>query len=278
MSGVRRIIPLTLGWVDLPLGVSIYGDTSGQMLREPVPGVLLLCDGGWLLLDTGYNTALITDPALRQRFHGDPLVQPVLPGPGEPLEEALATAGVDLADVHAVAVSHLHEDHAGGLKLFAGRVPVHVQRRELAYGLSDGTDGTTGPEENGIFRIDFDDPRLDWRQADGDVEIAPGVTAVLTVGHTPGHQSIIVDLDPSVGGGGLVFAFDAADLTINIDDELAVGGFIDVEPEVTVAAIRKLKALAADRGYRIVPGHDPVAWPALTNELATRWPADRGVG
>jgi N-acyl homoserine lactone hydrolase len=268
MGGVRRIIPLTLGWVDLELSVSIYGDTSGQMLREPVPGVLLLCDGGWLLLDTGYNTALINDPALRRRFHGDPLVQPVLPGTGEPLEEALAAVGVDLADVRAVAVSHLHEDHAGALKLFAGRVPVHVQRRELAYGLN----GTTGPEENGIFRVNYDDPRLDWRQADGDTEIAPGVTAILTAGHTPGHQSFIVDLDPSVGGGGLVFAFDAADLTINIDDELAVGGFVDVGPEVTVAAIRKLKALAADRGYRIVPGHDPVAWPALTQELTTRWP------
>jgi N-acyl homoserine lactone hydrolase len=275
MSGVRRIIPLTLGWEDLPRGVSIHGDTSGQMLREPVPGVLLLCDGGWLLLDTGFNTALITDPALRRRFHGDPVVQPVLPGPGEPIEEALAAVGVDLADVHAVAVSHLHNDHAGGLKLFAGRVPVHVQRRELAYGLSDGADGTTGPEENGIFRIDYDDPRLDWRQADGDTEIAPGVTAVLTAGHTPGHQSFIVDLDPSAGGGGIVFAFDAADLTENIDQELAVGGFIDVEPEVTVAAIRKLKALAAARGYHIVPGHDPVAWPAITEELAIRWPAAR---
>src|ERR1700742_69488 len=263
MGGVRRIIPLTLGWEDLPGGVFFLGAPAGEMLGEPVPGVLLLCDGGWLLLDTGFNTALITDPALRRRFHGDPLIQPVLPGPGEPLEEALAAAGADLADVHAVAVSHLHNDHAGGLKLFAGRVPVHVQRRELAYGLNN----TTGPEENGIFRIDYDDPRLDWRQADGDGEIAPGVTAVLTAGHTPGHQSFIVDLDPSVGGGGLVFAFDAADLTVNIDDELAVGGFIDVEPEVTVAAIRKLKALAADRGYRIVPGHDPVAWPALTEEL-----------
>ena len=272
MAGVRRIIPLTLGWCDLDLSVSIHGDTSGTMLREPIPGVLLECDGGWLLLDTGYNTALMNDPELRRRFYGNPLEQPVLPGPGEPLEAALAAAGVDLADVHAVAVSHLHMDHAGGLKFFAGRAPVHVQRRELAYGLN-GMTGPAGPEENGIFRIDFDDPRLDWRQADGDTEIAPGVTAVLTAGHTPGHQSFIVDLDPSVGGGGLVFAFDAADLVVNIDQELAVGGFIGVEPEVTVEAIRKLKALAADRGYRIVPGHDPVAWPALTAELSTRWPA-----
>jgi N-acyl homoserine lactone hydrolase len=75
-----------------------------------------------------------------------------------------------------------------------------------------------------------------------------------------------------VVGGGLVFAFDAADLTENIEQELPVGGFVDVEPEVTVAAIRKLKSLAAGRGYRIVPGHDPIAWPALTAELATRWP------
>jgi N-acyl homoserine lactone hydrolase len=268
-SGVRRIVPLTLGWENLPLSVSIHGASSADMLREPVPGVLLLCDGGWLLLDTGFNIALIKDPALRRRYHGDPLIQPVLPGPGEPIEEALAGTGIGLDDIHAVAVSHLHNDHAGGLKLFAGRVPVHVQRTELSYGMS----GTPAPERYGIFRVDYDDPRIDWRQADGEAEIAPGVTAVLTAGHTPGHQSFVVDLDASVGGGGIVFAFDAADLTQNIDDELAVGGFIDVEPEDTVVQIRKLKRLAAERGYRLVPGHDPVAWPALTRELATRWPA-----
>ena len=78
--------------------------------------------------------------------------------------------------------------------------------------------------------------------------------AVLTAGHTPGHQSFVVDLDASVGGGGIVFAFDAADLTQNIDDELAVGGFINVEPGETVVQIRKLKRLAAER----VTGWSPV--------------------
>jgi N-acyl homoserine lactone hydrolase len=265
-SGVRRIVPLTLGWADLPRSVSIHGAPDGDRLREPVPGVLLLCDGGWLLLDTGYNTALITDPALRRRYHGDPVVQPVLPGPGEPVEEALAGVGIGLGDIHAVAVSHLHYDHAGGLKLFAGQVPVHIQRAELSYGMQC----TPEPERNGIYRVDYDDPRIDWRQADGDAEIAPGVTAVLTAGHTPGHQSFVVDLDESAGGGGFVFACDAADLTENIEAELPVGGFVDVGPEETVAQIRTLKRLAAERGYRLVPGHDPVAWPALTAELAAR--------
>src|ERR1700688_4047307 len=93
-AGVRRIVPLTLGWEDLPKSVSVEGASDQERLREPVPGVLLECDGGWLLLDTGFNAALITDPALRRRFHGDPGFRPVLPGPGEPLEEALADAGI----------------------------------------------------------------------------------------------------------------------------------------------------------------------------------------
>lgn len=264
-SGVRRIVPLTLGWEDLPRSVSVEGAPAQERLREPVPGILLECDGGWVLLDTGFNTALIRDAALRARYHGDPLIQPVLPGRGEPLEEALASVGISLAAIHAVAVSHLHNDHAGGLKHFAGRVPVHVQRAELDYGLS----APPGPERNGIFRVDFDDPRIDWRIADGDTEIAPGVSAVLTAGHTPGHQSFVVSMDESAGGGGFVFAFDAADLTENIEREVAVGGRIGAPPEVSVAQIRKLKRIAAERGYRLVPGHDPVAWPALTAELAS---------
>lgn len=267
-TGVRRIVLLTLGWEELPKSVSVWGDQSGQRLREPVPGILCQCDGGWLLLDTGLNPALIRDAALYRRFHGrNHGISAILPGPGEPLEEALAAAGVPMDEIYAVGVSHLHNDHAGGLRHFAGRVPVHAQRADVEYGLS----APPGPEEHGMFRIDFDDPVIDWRLASGDVEIAPGVTALLTPGHTPGHQSFMVELDPSVGGGGFVFAFDAADLQENIDHELAVGGFINCQPEDTIGPIRRLKAIAAERRFRVVPGHDPVVWPALTEELAARW-------
>jgi len=259
---------LTLGWEELPKSISVYGAPDDEIMREPVPGVLLELDGGWLLLDTGFNTALVRDHALRRRFFPDLEYLPVLPGAGEPVEEALERAGLDVDAVTSVAVSHLHADHAGALKLFAGRVPVHVQRRELEYGLSDHPE----PERHSIFRCDFDDARIDWRLADGDTEIAPGVTAISTPGHTPGHQSFVVDLDDSVGGGGFVFAFDAADLTENIEHELAIGGFIDVEPEATVEPIRRLKALAAAKGYRLVPGHDPHVWPALTTEFENRFP------
>lgn len=267
-KGVRRIVLLTLGWEELPKAVSVHGTPPEQRLREPVPGVLLECDGGWLLIDTGFNSALIFDEALRRRFFGDPSYIPVLPGPGEPLGEALEKAGIDIDAIYSVALSHLHHDHAGGLRHFAGRVPVHAQRAEVEYGLSNHPE----PEKHAIVRVDFDDPAIDWRLADGDVEIAPGVTAVLTAGHTPGHQSFVVECDPSVGGGGFVFAFDAADLTENIEHELPIGGFIGVTPADTVEPIRRLKAIAAERNYRLIPGHDPIVWPALTDELTRRFP------
>jgi N-acyl homoserine lactone hydrolase len=269
MAGVRRIVLLTLGWEDLPQSISIDGADPSVRLKEPTPGILLQTDDGWVLLDTGFNTALIRDPWLYRRFFGDPAYAPVLPGPGEPLEDALGAAGIPIEEITRVALSHLHVDHAGGLKHFAGRVPVHAQRRELEYGLSGGPD----VEANHVFRIDFDDPATDWQLADGEAQIAPGITAVPTYGHTPGHQSFVVDLDASVGGGGFVFAFDAADLVVNIEHELSAGVRVDATPEESIEAIRRLKSIAAEKNYRLVPGHDPVVWPALTEELSGRFAA-----
>ncbi len=275
MTGaVRRIIPLTFGWEDLPKSISVHGADPAIRLREPVPGILCQVDGGWLLLDTGFNDPLVRDPWLHRRFHGaNHGIEAILPPvEGDSLAATFELVGVDRDDVVAVAVSHLHNDHAGGLRHFTGRVPVHCQRRDLEYGLQ----GHPDPEHHGMFRIDFDDPSIDWRLADGEVEIVPGVVAVPTYGHTPGHQSFVVTLSDrlagEVGVTGFVFAFDAADLQENIDDELAVGGFVGCHPEDTIEPIRRLKAIAAETGYRLVPGHDPDVWPKLTAELgAPTW-------
>jgi len=266
-SGVRRIILLTLGYEELPKAVSVYGSPPELRMREPVPGVLLECDGGWLLLDTGFNTALIRDPALYRRFYPSVEYLPVIAPHGEPIEQALDDVGIDVDAIYSVALSHLHHDHSGGLKLFAGRVPVHAQRRELEYGMRNDPE----PEKHAMARIDYDDPRIDWHLADGEAEIAPGVTVIPTYGHTPGHQSFMVELDASVGGGGFVFAFDAADLTENIEHELAIGGVVDIDPQETIEPIRRLKKLSAERGFPLIPGHDPHVWPQMTETFRTRF-------
>jgi len=272
-STVTRVVPITFGWEELPKTVSIHGADPSIRLREPVPGVLLELDGGWMLLDTGFNDSLVRDPMFHRRFHGrtHDIYAELLPGPNDTLEQAFEKVGVSPDDVVVVALSHLHNDHAGGLKHFADRVPVHCQKRELAYGLGEPPYPHPHAERHGIFRIDFDDPVIDWRLADGEANIANGVDAIPTYGHTPGHQSFSVELERDLadhlGVPGFVFAFDAADLQENIDHELPVGGFINCNAEDTIEPIRRLKAIAAEKGYRLVPGHDPEVWPAFTQEL-----------
>src|SRR4051812_38360942 len=121
MTGVRRIIPLILGWEELPKSFSVFGSDPSIRLREPVPGLLLELDGGWMLLDTGFNPSLIRDPLLYQRFHGNNknIAAFLPPGDGDPLEDAIEEVGLALEDVAVVALSHLHNDHAGGVRHFA---------------------------------------------------------------------------------------------------------------------------------------------------------------
>ena len=267
-AGVRRVVPLTFGWEHIPLSISVQGGDPSVRLREPVPGVLLEVDGGWVLLDTGFNTPILLDAQLRRRMVHMDIEDELVGDHGDSVERAFEHVGVDPRDVAVVAVSHLHYDHAGGIRWFAEHAPIHCQRRELDFAMSQ-----PAPEPLALCRIDYDDHRIDWRLADGDIEIAPGVTAVATYGHTVGHQSFVVDL---AGGGGFVFAFDAADLQRNLDDEVAPGSVATGDVGQAVEAIRRLKAIAAEKGYRVIPGHDPDVWPAFTAELGVEGPTSAG--
>ena len=266
-SGVRRVVPLTFGWEHIPKSISVRGADPSIRLREPVPGILLEVDGGWFLLDTGFNTPVLLDDLLRRRLFHMGIEDELVGDAGDSLERAFEFVGVDPSEVVGVALSHLHYDHSGGLRWFADRAPVHCQRREVDYAL-----GLRHPEPEAFCRVDFDDARIDWRLGDGDVELAPGITAVLTSGHTIGHQSFVVDL---ADGGGFVFAFDAADLQENLDHEVAPGSVPAGESEA-IESIRRLKAIAAERGYRVIPGHDPEVWPAFTAEMGVVGPEAEG--
>ena len=262
---------MIFGWEHLALRYSrplIDEPSASRIMREPVPGLLLEVDGGWVLIDSGFNVPLVRDPAHYCRFWGNDRIDIELPGPTDrdPLTGAFELAGVDPRDVVAVCISHFHNDHVGGLRHFAGRVPVYVQRSEYEWASSD----PVRAETEAMWHVDWDDPRVDWRFLDGDADVVPGVHAIHTAGHTPGHQSFLVDLDPEVADQhdtpGYVFACDAADLQVNIDNDEPVTAPAGWDHLVTADAIKRLKALAAERGFRVIPGHDPEVWPAFAAE------------
>jgi glyoxylase-like metal-dependent hydrolase (beta-lactamase superfamily II) len=98
------------------------------------------------------------------------------------LAEVLGEAGIRTSDLKAVANCHLHVDHAGQNSAIKG-CPTYVQRAE--WDIAHNTDHTI------LEWIDFEG--ADYHLIDGDHELASGVRLIATPGHTPGHQSMVVD-------------------------------------------------------------------------------------
>ena len=98
------------------------------------------------------------------------------------LADVLPEAGITLNQLTAVANCHLHVDHAGQNAAVKG-IPIHIQRRE--WDIAHTTDHTI------LQWIDYEG--ADYRMQDGDYELAPGIRVIATPGHTPGHQSVVVD-------------------------------------------------------------------------------------
>jgi len=136
-----------------------------------------------------------------------------------------------LDDVVAVINTHLHFDHCGGNRRFAG-TPIYVQRAEW--------EAVAEPDYL-VEWVHFDGAT--YELVDGDVELFPGVSVLFTPGHTPGHQAVLVDT-----GEGLVVL--GGDVTYSMD-ELVAGG----QPSI-------------DRIHRLRPAavwlaHHPEPWRPL---------------
>lgn len=98
-----------------------------------------------------------------------------------PLARALATIDLGVDDIVAVVLSHLHFDHCGQQRLL--EAPVFVQAAEHEVALSAGY---TVDEWAAI-------PADRRRFVHGDEQIVEGVRLLATPGHTPGHQSVVVE-------------------------------------------------------------------------------------
>ena len=159
------VIPLHVSEVTYPTGHPLAGQTGSVLafaIRRP---------DGIVLVDTGVG-------------FGNDWIDAKYQPRSRPIREALKAAALDADLVRVVVNTHLHFDHSGQNAAFPG-VPIVVQQAEWDVAWDEGYTITEW--------LDFEGAR--YERVRGDVEIAPGIRLLATPGHTPGHQSVIVDTD-----------------------------------------------------------------------------------
>jgi glyoxylase-like metal-dependent hydrolase (beta-lactamase superfamily II) len=203
---------------------------------------------------------------------------------GTLLEDAIAEAGYRPEEVKVVVNTHLHFDHAGGNTrvekegrgeegkggsepLSAGP-PVRLSFPNATY-LVQANELEFARHTNERTRASYLPHNFEpvaqagrWRVLQGDTSIVPGITARLTPGHVPWHQSVLIQS----GGETLVYLGDIVPTRHHLPIAWAMG--YDLEPLRVLETRRWLLRQAVAEGWWLCFGHDPdvVAGRAVQQE------------
>ena len=245
MSRALRLWPLLTGTHRYEKIVSTRNRGHGQYIDAPILAYLIETPNGRVLYDVGCDYRKIASPALRAKFF-DPM-RPLFEAPRmtetQRIPNYLAQLGLTARDIDVVFLGHLHFDHAGGLCDLPG-CDVHVHREEI---VSAKTGADSGVFEDEVAGSD------QWRLQSEEYEVAPGITAINTPGHTAGHMSLFIELPR---GRPVILCGDAADLQENLMDEIAPGYCWQDNDALAVASIRKLNEMARVEDADLWPNHD----------------------
>jgi glyoxylase-like metal-dependent hydrolase (beta-lactamase superfamily II) len=204
--------------------------------------LLIETPSGRVLVETGIGERVDEKTRAMRKYEGPWVV------------DALENAGFEPGSVDAVAVSHLHFDHAGGVLRADGsrafpRAKFVAQRKEWEVALGENSRLTASyvqPELRLIRDLGLEGA------ADGEAEIVPGVSVIPTGGHSAGHQGVLVrGRDRTV-----VFFGDLAMRPWSANPRWVTA--FDDFPLDSVAQKTSLFARAADEGWTVVLSHEPL--------------------
>lgn len=225
----------------------VYRQGAGTRVEMPVTGAFIeMSDGEHILFDTGLVPHDVEEAGILSMTRFRHMI--VQHGPEDDIRARLAEIGRTPDDVGIVVNSHFHWDHSGGNRLFP-RARFLVQANEFRF--AHQPDGFIArPYERAYF-----DCGINYEMLIGDAVVKPGVAALTTPGHTPGHQSLMVRL-PS--GGIMIMTGDAMNCPANLDPNLPPGNAHTTEH--AIASIGRLRLLTEFLGGELVICHDPEFW------------------
>jgi glyoxylase-like metal-dependent hydrolase (beta-lactamase superfamily II) len=233
--------------------LSVIADGRRTGVTIPILSYLLDAPGGLFAVDCGLSARWAGGGQVHLGPEDSPSpgtpYMPELDGPG--MSSQLAT--LDLHPQRLVC-THLHEDHAGGaaelgLTLEASAAELRRLAEADAAALGYPVDDLAGVATRAI-ELDANRPLGPFPAT---AQLAEGVLAVDTSGHTPGHISVLACI-------GLAFALICGDAVYPRLDQPGSPAFI--------GALRIRRAIDEIPGLQLFPAHDTVV---LRSGAAEGW-------
>jgi N-acyl homoserine lactone hydrolase len=171
------IKPMMLARMNSEKGPMTYLTYHGQPVVRPYLFWYIRTDDKHVLVDTSIETEDYRNyhPGFKD-FPFESL---------QSFESALATVGCAPEDIDIIIHTHLHMDHMYNTPKCKNAV-VYVQQRELEFAMNPHPTMAFAYPAKMIAGLDFE-------VINGDLEILPGISVVLSPGHSPGGQSVFID-------------------------------------------------------------------------------------
>jgi glyoxylase-like metal-dependent hydrolase (beta-lactamase superfamily II) len=177
------------------------------------------------------------------------------------LPQGMAAAGIDPAAIDIVVLSHLHPDHINGVKTADGKVAfpkaeILAPAKDWAFWMND--ENAAKAESNPMMKAYFANTRKILSDVAGKVtkyewgkEVAPGITALDTNGHTPGHTSFMV----SSGSSKVLIQSDVTNIPELFLRNPDWHVMFDIDPQQAAATRHKFYDMAAAEKALVVGFH-----------------------
>lgn len=221
----------------------------------PIPFFLIQHNGKNILFDTGNGLEVATNP----QEHWKGIIETYSPKMTE--KQFVANQLKDILEIPAdkidfVILSHLHLDHAGGVGVFPNATYI-VHKKEFDWAFDKNC------SQKPAYIMKDIDKQVNWLKLENDfpnpydlfddeaIKIYP------TPGHTPGHMSILVNLENSKP---MLLTADSCYTEENLNDNVPPG--LVWSEEASIKTLSLIKSLQSE-GAEIIVGHDPKAWKSF---------------
>ena len=171
----------------------------------------------------------------------------------------MAAAGIDPKQIDIVLISHFHGDHIGGLKDADGspafpNAEIKVPEVELAFWSDPANAGRANVFNKAQFPTVAEVlERLKVTTYKSGLEVAPGITAIATPGHTPGHTSFGI----ASGNSSILVQTDVTNIPSFFLRHPDWHSVYDNQPEVAQATRHRIYDMAAADKMIVVGYHFP---------------------